>query len=260
MKIRVILMDIFTNFEYKIYNNLINNLYKCSNCEEFNLIIAKYLPKIIPVDSSIFMLYQLDGITARSSYVLNLEEKRFLDYQNYYQNFDLYKEIIHQMDNPPVVNRASDYIDYNEWDKNEHRADFLIPQDIYHITCMEIIKNNKILASLSLHRSKQHNNFNDKELFILKLLAPLIKNIYQSFQTDTFHDDINKRLTPREKQILPLLTKNYSTQELSTHLAISKNTVKTHIRNILRKANCNSRFELTVKIHNREKSAKKFHE
>ena len=60
-----------------------------------------------------------------------------------------------------MVNRVSDYIDYNHWEQNEHRADFLRPQKIYHISCMEIIDENRILASPSLHRDQNHDDFTD---------------------------------------------------------------------------------------------------
>ncbi len=248
----MITLNIFSNSEYKTYTNLINNLYQSSNIEEIKSILNKNINKLIKYDSLILLIYKDDGITALSCYVENLDTKHFDDYLNYYQNFDLYKKVIHQLTRPPVVNRVSDYLDYNEWKKNEHRADFLKPQNIYHISCMEIIHNNKIMASLSLHRSKQHEDFSYKELCILKLLAPIIKNIYLSIQSNNYFETFNDKLTPREKQIFPMLVKNYSTSELSSYFAISPNTIKTHIKNILRKANCSSRFELTVKLQESE--------
>ena len=245
-------MFIFNNSEYKIYNNLINNLLQCSGCKEMIDILNLYLDKLIPSDSSIFLLYEKDGLTAKSSYIKNLEEDRFQDYLDYYQKFDLYKKAIHLLEKPPVVNRASDHLDYNDWENNKHRADFLKPQNIYHISCMEIIEKNKILASLSLHRSKKHTDFTDRELEILKLLAPIIKNVYLSFQ-NILNETISDKLTPREKQILPMLLRNYSTLELASHFNISLNTIKTHIKNILSKTNCSSRFELITKLYHLEK-------
>ena len=240
-------MIIFNNSEYKIYRNLINHLLQSSNCEEMNYIINHYISKLVSSDSSIFLLYEKDGITARAGYIKNIEKDLFNDYLKYYQKFDLYKKAIHSQQNPPVVNRASDYLDYNNLENNEHIANFLKPQNIYHICCMEIIQKNKILASLSLHRSKKHSNFTFREIEILKLLAPIIKNVYLSFN-DSLTKTISDKLTPREKQILPMLLKNYSTLELALHFNISINTIKTHIKNILRKTNCSSRFELITKL------------
>ncbi len=108
-------------------------------------IITKDLYPLVSSDNSLLLFYKNDGITADSCIIQNLDPSLFDQYHNYYQQFDQYKEIVHQLKTPPVVNRASDFLNYNSWDKNEHRADFLLPQGIYHIACLEILNDNKIL-------------------------------------------------------------------------------------------------------------------
>ena len=51
-------------------------------------------------------------------------------------------------------------------------------------------------------------------------------------------------LTPREQEIALLLLKGYSYPQISEQLFISLNTVKYHVRNILRKADVSNRHEL----------------
>ena len=48
-------------------------------------------------------------------------------------------------------------------------------------------------------------------------------------------------LTPREKEVLQLLSTNATNQDIADHLTISKNTVKAHIHNILDKLNLQNR-------------------
>ena len=55
-------------------------------------------------------------------------------------------------------------------------------------------------------------------------------------------------LTSREQEIAFLLVREYSSREITDHLCISQNTLKYHIKNILRKTDTNNRQELRERI------------
>ena len=50
-------------------------------------------------------------------------------------------------------------------------------------------------------------------------------------------------LSPRERDVVRLITGGQSNQEVATQLAIAKNTVKNHVRSILRKLNARNRAQ-----------------
>jgi two-component system, NarL family, response regulator LiaR len=54
---------------------------------------------------------------------------------------------------------------------------------------------------------------------------------------------VRSALTPREWEVLDLLTTGASTQEISKELVVSVDTVQTHIKHILRKLRVHSRAE-----------------
>jgi len=54
-----------------------------------------------------------------------------------------------------------------------------------------------------------------------------------------YHD-----LSPREKEVLPLILEGHSNSEISGLIFVSENTVKFHVRNILKKTGCSNRQEL----------------
>lgn len=51
------------------------------------------------------------------------------------------------------------------------------------------------------------------------------------------------KLTPREREVLKLIGRNYTNQDIANHLIIEVGTVKNHVHNILSKLKVNSRRE-----------------
>jgi PAS domain S-box-containing protein len=57
------------------------------------------------------------------------------------------------------------------------------------------------------------------------------------------------RLTPRQKEVLQLLGEGASTDEIAAALHLSKETVRNHIRHILRELGAHSRLEAVAMAH-----------
>ena len=57
-------------------------------------------------------------------------------------------------------------------------------------------------------------------------------------------------ISAREKDIILFMSKGLSNKRIAEELFISVNTVKTHVRNIFKKMNVKSRFELMMKLKN----------
>jgi DNA-binding CsgD family transcriptional regulator len=66
------------------------------------------------------------------------------------------------------------------------------------------------------------------------------------------YDDIFSRagISSREQEIVYLVLEGQSNGDIAKQLFISPNTVKTHIRNIFKKMDVKSRFELAMKLKN----------
>ena len=57
---------------------------------------------------------------------------------------------------------------------------------------------------------------------------------------------VNNDITPKESVVLELLTKGLNNKEIADELNITEVTVKTHLRNIYKKFNVNSRTQLVL--------------
>lgn len=160
--------------EFTTYNVLLSNLYGSFNIEGLRVLIADSLLKLVPYDSLAFFLVNPANNEFLNIYHYNLPEKMFEDYKNYYEKFDLYKEKVFSKKEIPPVDRASDYFDFDEWENNIHRKDFLIPNGCYYIACIQILADKSFIGEISIHRNKDKTDFSDKDMELLKSLQPHI--------------------------------------------------------------------------------------
>jgi len=72
------------------------------------------------------------------------------------------------------------------------------------------------------------------------------RRIASSMANKTVPDDIDVQLTPRETQVLRLVSMGLSNQEIADSLEISIETVKEHVQNLLRKLSLGDRTQAAV--------------
>jgi DNA-binding CsgD family transcriptional regulator len=78
------------------------------------------------------------------------------------------------------------------------------------------------------------------------MYLPLV-NIIKSIEATINHEEDTKKkleLSRREKEVYLLVIEDHSNVEIAEELFIAESTVKKHIQNIMKKANCNKREEL----------------
>lgn len=79
--------------------------------------------------------------------------------------------------------------------------------------------------------------------------AQIARKVISSFQQINPSTSVSlEMLTPREKELLQLLAKGLRYKEIADQLYLSTDTVRTHIRNIYRKLEVQSRMEAINKV------------
>ena len=87
-----------------------------------------------------------------------------------------------------------------------------------------------------------------------KTLAKVINKMRQNQKTEKqSHNSIPDELTPREKEILILVSTGATNTEIARKIFLSENTVKTHLSNLYKKLEIKNRTQASawVKHHNR---------
>jgi len=169
----------FTN-----YNQMLNNIYRSTNLEDFRSRVMSDIARLVPFDSAAF--FAVDPKTSGFQdpvHLINLEASVFQHYKAHYEKKDIYKQIVFAGGAAPITDRSSDYMNYTQWGRNEHRVDFLLPQKIYHISCVQIINDDQLVGEISLHRGKGSSDFNDTEMEKLKLLHGHLNNAFKIAST-----------------------------------------------------------------------------
>ncbi len=78
---------------------------------------------------------------------------------------------------------------------------------------------------------------------ISRVMANRILREFARMGTEGVSTDTSRSLTPREKQVLHLVTKGMTNKEIGANLHIAENTVKNHLRNILEKLHLQNRAQ-----------------
>lgn len=96
---------------------------------------------------------------------------------------------------------------------------------------------------------------------VLPILSKTLNDLLKYFEKEIITDEpkvnydlsiFEDLLTPKELEVLNLMSLGYSNKNISLNLKISNNTTKTHIKNIYQKLQVNSRLELIDALLNNQ--------
>lgn len=164
-------------------NSLVNRSYECLTFTDFLKLAILQLHDLVMYDSGMFFC----GISRDCSFFKpyiggNIDQyyqtQRFSDQEDYLAKSE-------NAGKESYVYKALDYTHGIIQISNEPRAGFLQAQDEFHIACIRIVNKGQFLGEIYLHRSKDKPDFNDEDLFVLRLLQPHISTVFGIIHTIT---------------------------------------------------------------------------
>lgn len=89
------------------------------------------------------------------------------------------------------------------------------------------------------------------------LPPPLVGSLFDEIAKEVVSNGVpavldSVRMTPREREVIDLITEGMSNKAIGKELEISTHTVKSHLRNIMEKLNLHSRLQIAVYVHEQE--------
>jgi DNA-binding CsgD family transcriptional regulator len=235
------------------FNKALLVLHQCQTITDFVTQTMQTIRRLIPYENGAYFpvnpLSEFDEMPLS----VDLDNRLFRDYRDYYQQYDRYRMTVFRQQPIPLVDRASDYMNFADWGKNEHRAEFLLPSKMYFLAGLQLFYDGALAGEISIHRLKRQGDFDDTTFYLLQMLAGHLQIIFSRIKDLESKDvmtvllnQLRRRygLTKREMEILRFLAKGFSNKQIGNQLFISAETVKTHLRSLFYKTKTSSRAEL----------------
>ena len=243
-----------TENEWNTINNMLLELYTIDELDVFTSKIMKMIRMLIPYTKGWFIISDDDRkIRKEQSYFIGLDTDVKDKYTDVFYNED-YIQYLYDFVSETSVYKDTSILESDVREKTDFYIKFLKPEDIIFGCGIILIKNSRIIGMFNLFRNEKSGDFNEKELYVLNLLKNHIANmLHNVMRLDRASITVNKSLnnfaktyglTARESEILSLINKGLSNQEISDKVVISVSTVKKHIYNIYNKTGVSSRGQL----------------
>lgn len=166
-------------------NGFINKAYECFSFMEFLKHAIVHLHQFVAYDSGLFYC----GISKDCSFFKPYSDG---DIEQYYKKREFMQKDEYleqgeasQFGKEACVYKSSDYQKGVVMIESEPRRIFLESQDSFHIVCIRIVHQGTFLGEIYLHRSKGKADFDDEDLFVLRLMQPHISTIFHIIHTVT---------------------------------------------------------------------------
>ena len=163
-------------------NNLINYCYNCGSFVDFLKLTILNLHELLMYDSGMFFC----GISRDCSFFkpyINGDIESFYKKQSFSQRDTYLLEKGIEAGKEALVYKSSEYAQGIVRVSGEPRSDFLVSQEDFYIACMRIIYKDQFMGEIYLHRSHDKLDFDEEDMFILRLLQPHVSTVFHIIHT-----------------------------------------------------------------------------
>lgn len=232
---------------------LVNIIYSTQDINDMRKTVLASLEDLIPHQKSFFDLCITKSNIPHFFHPLslNIDASHLNDYYEKYQQLDYTTWMFNT--NEAIVYRDSNWINVSTRENSVIYNSWMKPMGAYYSLGCTIVSNNIMYGSITIFRDKLTGDFTDDDLDILTIIN---RHLNKRFSLQypkglpehgtNIDDGLREKyfLSKREDEVLRLIIKGHSNNEISRLLFISENTVKKHVNNIYSKIGVNTRTKL----------------
>lgn len=164
---------------------------------------------------------------------------------------------IHPEDQPYFLNFENKVVDFFStltptqilnykvsYDYRIQKADGSYIRILQQVITIQLDEKNKVIKTLGIHTNISH--LKATGIPVLSFIGLNGESSYMDVNVKKVFSASSISLTPREREVLALLVSGNNSAQIGTALFISKSTVDTHRKNLLRKTDCANTAALIV--------------
>lgn len=244
--------------EFLLFNEIIYRLNTAKDLDDLRRALLAQIRLLIPFAAASVITIEMDPTTHLLTHrdPLCLPERFTAMEEEWIAKSDEDRALWHSHAPESIIVRDSEM-----WERDEERLsspsyrDVYARYGVYDVLQMNIAYQNERMALLTLYRTRADGPFTDRDVFFLRALSNHIDLAYHT----RLHEDAAVRpesaeplralvarcgLTRREEEIVALVFRDRSNEEILDTLCIAHNTLMKHLQNIYRKCGVSSRWEL----------------
>lgn len=243
-----------SEMEWKTISNILLELYTVEDLRGLSERTLNLIRMLIPYTAGYLVLLDEDQhIIREKSYFTGFSQRAQEAYVDKYFAQD-YLHYLFGFTKETTVFQDTKILSEEIRKRTDFYTRFLKPVGLIYGAGVLFIRGERITGIFNLFRDEEMGDFGGRDTEILEVLRKHLENmIWHVTQSSRAEVSVRRdlanfahahQLTAREADVLGLINRGYSNQEIADALVISLSTVKKHIYNIFSKTGAGSRSQL----------------
>jgi DNA-binding CsgD family transcriptional regulator len=250
-------MKLLEENDWIFLNDIAYKIHSIDDCTKMRRSFLELLKLLIPYDIATFYLSEHEhesGHLLGRPVGVNVSEKELQVYTDQFEEIDYARWIF--VSAKGMIYRETDLYPDSVREETALYKEMYAPNNIHFSVQLSLVHSDVFLGIVSLYRSKEKEDFSEKDLFVLGMIKDhlafrLFKEAKIELSAIPIKKDLNLAafpvqfsLTQRESEVFYLLFDELTDEQICDRLFIGNNTLKKHILSIYKKTGVKSRLQL----------------